>query len=624
MIERENARRLRRAGAIGLAAIVAVLVVQIIVLLMLFVTALPASRSVNASGLRRAYTMRMLLDAQAGDRADFALSASALRADQAAFDDLTPAESLLLTRFLAHPGRTEAFALFTIFNDKTVAIEANARASRLRFRVTALIGGIIALIIVGVVYATVVRPAERRWFEMMASLNEQRERFRSMFDYHPDAIAMIDSRGRIVRANGELERLSQYRPGALIGEPLDTLAPAQDAIERAGLAQSLFSDTPKRFDAALRARNGSSVMVRVDTVPMLVDDELEGIYVIARDVTHERELEFRERLQRDRLRALARIVSVHAGSVERQIVETMQYAVRALEMQGAGVSRLYDDQVRIVHAVGDGIPQGTAFPFAESFTRHIYGTNKVLAFAGGDEIEWAGDPAQERFGWRAFIMTTAFADGVPVGAIGFMSKRQRANPFEEADLDFVRVVGAMIGASLAREEREEELERIAYIDPVTRVPNRRYMIEQLRMAIARSERGGEHIILYFIDLDGFKSVNDAFGHAVGDQFLAITAARLRAVLREGDILARAGGDEFVALQLSVSGDTSALRLGERLIEAASERTIFDGASVTVGASVGICIYPSHAKSAEELLERADQAMYASKRAGKGVATLCDV
>ena len=245
----------------------------------------------------------------------------------------------------------------------------------------------------------------------------------------------------------------------------------------------------------------------------------------------------------------------------------------------------------------------------------------MIMFWDRESNELLGDLAQARFGWGSLITTSAFADGVPVGAVSFMSRASRKRPFEEADLDFVRVVAAMIGASLARERREDELEAIAYVDAVTRLPNRRYAMEQLRLATARAQRSGEAIFVYFIDLDGFKGVNDAFGHAIGDEFLAITAARLRAVLREGDVLARVGGDEFLAIQVAAQDDAGALRLGERLIQAASDRAIFDGRSVAVGASVGIATYPRDAATAEELLERADQAMYASKRAGKGVATL---
>ncbi|HUN28605.1 MAG TPA: diguanylate cyclase [Alphaproteobacteria bacterium] len=620
MVERRSGGRLRTIGAAGAVAILGVLVVQIVVLVILTVTGLPLSRSTNASGLRRAETMRILYDATVHNEEDLHATIAALSANQANFNDLSPAQNQLFERFLAEPTRADAIALYDLFDAKTRTVESSARAWRTRFRYVAIATSLIAMSIVGVLYFRLLQPAEARWARMVDRLEESGERLSSMFDFHPDAVALIDAESRIVRANAELERLTLYRGDELIGAPIDTLAPAQDAIEHAGIASALFSETSKRFDAALRVKNGSAIMVRVDTVPMRVAGELEGVYVIARDVTHEREIEFREGVQRERLRALARIASLHASSVDRQISETLQYAVRTLEMQGAGVSRVQDDRVKIIHSVGDLLQAGDEFPFGESYTRHIFGTNKLISFWNYDSNEFESDPARARFGWGAMIITTAFANGVPVGALGFMSRKPRSRPFEEADLDFARVVAAMIGAALARERREDELEEIAYVDSVTRLPNRRYAMEQLRLAIARAERSGEQVIAYFIDLDGFKGVNDAFGHAVGDEFLAIAAARLRAVLREGDILARVGGDEFLALQITSNSEVEALRLGERLIEAASERAIFDGRSVVVGASVGIAAFPRDAATADELLERADEAMYASKRAGKGVAT----
>ena len=620
MIERRSGGRLRNVGAAGALAIVGVLVVQVVVLVVLTVSAQPPSRSVNASGLRRSETWRILYDASARNEADLHSSIAALSAVQSNFNDLSPDESALFQRYLAHPTRADALAVFNLFDAKTSAYERTARAWRTRFRLIAIAISLIAMAIVAVLYFRLARPAEARWAKMVDRLEESQERLSSMFDFHPDAIALIDAHSRIVRANPQLERLTLYRADELIGTPIDTLAPAPDAIEHAGLASALFSDASMRFDAALRAKTGAAIIVQVDTVPMRVSGELEGVYVIARDVTHEREIEFREGLQRERLRSLSRIASVHVGSVDRQISETLQFAVRALEMQGATVSRVVNDQVKIMHSVGDTLHAGDSFPFGESYTRHIFGTNKMISFWSRESNEWESDPAQARFGWGSLIITTAFADGVPVGELGFMSRKPRRRPFEEADLDFVRVVAAMIGAALARERREEELEEIAYVDSVTRLPNRRYAMEQLRLAIARAQRTGEQVIAYFIDLDGFKGVNDAFGHAIGDDFLSITAARLRAVLREGDILARVGGDEFLALQTTTNSDGEALRLGERLIQAASERAIFDGRSVAVGASVGIAAYPRDAAGAEELLARADEAMYASKRAGKGVAT----
>ncbi len=621
MTERNAVRRLRKLSAVGAAAMIGVLIIQVVILITLSLTTLPASRSINASGLRRGQVLRILYDGTVHDDVDLHRALVSLSENQENFDDLSPSEQATFDRFVVHPTRKDGFALFYLFNAKTNAYEAASRVSRARFRIGAVVTSLLAIGIALLLYFRLTRPSEAVWAAMVERLDESRERFRSIFEFHPDAIALIDEDGRIVQANPALERLSLYRADDLVGAPLDTLAPAPDAIEHAGLAQQLFSNTSRGFEAAMRTRTGSALMVHVDTVPMRVGDALEGVYVIARDVTHQRDLEFRERSQRERLRALARISSVNAGSVDRQISETLQFAMLALDLKGAVVTRVYDDEVKVVHSVGETLQVGATYPFAESYTRHIFGGNKVIAFWDRESNEYLNDAAQARFGWGALITTTAFADGVPVGAVSFMARPARRHPFEDADLDFVRVVAAMIGASLARERREDELEAIAYVDAVTRLPNRRYGMEQLRLAVARAERSGEAVVVYFIDLDGFKGVNDAFGHAIGDEFLAITAARLRAVLREGDVLARVGGDEFLAIQVAPQDDAGALRLGERLIEAASERTIFDGRSVRVGASVGIAMSPRDAATADALLERADQAMYASKRAGKGVATL---
>jgi diguanylate cyclase (GGDEF)-like protein len=419
----------------------------------------------------------------------------------------------------------------------------------------------------------------------------------------------------------QLEVLSQYRTEDLIGMPLEMLAPAQDALERAGLAASLYAETPMRLDAALRTRNGNSVMVRVDTVPMKVGDTLEGTYVVARDVTRERELEFRERVQRERLRSLAHLASEHAASVDRQISELLSFAARSLDLDGGMITRVHDDEVTVIYTVGIAHPVGKTVPFGASFTRHVLGTNKVLAFSESQKDEWANDPAQEREHWSAAVVTTAYADGVAVGGLIFYSLRPRGKAFTDADRDFVRVVASLIGASLERERREEELEAIAYADPLTRLPNRRYVLEHLQGTIARAERNGERVIVFYIDLDGFKDINDIYGHATGDDFLVLTAARLRQVVREGDVLGRVGGDEFVVVQSVEADSRTEMKLAKRLIAAASEPAIFEGRSLCVSASIGIVIGPGHAKTAEMAIEHADQAMYISKRSGKGRATI---
>jgi diguanylate cyclase (GGDEF)-like protein len=118
-----------------------------------------------------------------------------------------------------------------------------------------------------------------------------------------------------------------------------------------------------------------------------------------------------------------------------------------------------------------------------------------------------------------------------------------------------------------------------------------------------------------IDLDGFKAVNDRFGHPGGDRLLRDFAARIRAAVREADVLARLGGDEFALVQTDLEQPRGVVALAERLLAALAEPFRLDGEALALGASLGIAVYPRHGESVELLTERADQALYRAKRRG---------
>jgi diguanylate cyclase len=168
-----------------------------------------------------------------------------------------------------------------------------------------------------------------------------------------------------------------------------------------------------------------------------------------------------------------------------------------------------------------------------------------------------------------------------------------------------------------------ELQRIAFADPLTGVPNRALFEDRLAQAVARVERGGvrsgpgaAHLALLYVDLDGFKPVNDSFGHAAGDRVLCVVAERLRLTLRNVDTLARLGGDEFVLLLEDVSGIADAVATAQRVLQALVDPIDVMQRAVVISASVGIVLYPEHGP-AERLLANADAAMYAAKHAGRG-------
>ncbi len=168
-----------------------------------------------------------------------------------------------------------------------------------------------------------------------------------------------------------------------------------------------------------------------------------------------------------------------------------------------------------------------------------------------------------------------------------------------------------------RRRGEEELAYMAYHDALTELPNRILAEEQIELALARARRSGGAVALMFVDLDGFKEVNDQLGHAAGDHLLAGVAARLQSVLRGSDLLARLGGDEFLVLLADLPADAAVAveNVGGKLLDALREPFDLVGRKLRTGASIGISLYPTDADDTETLLRHADSAMYLAKAAG---------
>jgi len=159
------------------------------------------------------------------------------------------------------------------------------------------------------------------------------------------------------------------------------------------------------------------------------------------------------------------------------------------------------------------------------------------------------------------------------------------------------------------------LESLALEDPLTGLANRRLLADRLSMALAHSRRNKSAMAVVYLDLDDFKAVNDALGHAGGDAVLKMVAGRLVARVREEDTVARMGGDEFVVVLCYVSPDNAAA-LASEMIEAVSRPCDIEGHTASITASAGVGVYPVDGEDAETLMKSADLALYQAKRAGK--------
>ena len=166
-------------------------------------------------------------------------------------------------------------------------------------------------------------------------------------------------------------------------------------------------------------------------------------------------------------------------------------------------------------------------------------------------------------------------------------------------------------------EHEHELERMAHYDVLTSLPNRILLADRLQQCIVQALRREQRLAVCYLDLDGFKAVNDNFGHETGDQLLMGVASRMKESLREGDTLARIGGDEFVAVLLHLKEDDTFQQILSRLLAAAAQPLAIGDLVIQVSASIGVTFYPQEGGvSADTLLRQADHAMYQAKQSGK--------
>ncbi len=172
-------------------------------------------------------------------------------------------------------------------------------------------------------------------------------------------------------------------------------------------------------------------------------------------------------------------------------------------------------------------------------------------------------------------------------------------------------------AALAFERRHTDdlLVRAATVDPLTGIPNRSQFFASLEVGMNTTEPGRLGVL--YLDLDGFKPVNDTHGHRIGDRLLTVVGALLAASVRPGDMVARLGGDEFAVLCEEVSGEDELCAVADRLIQVISQPVSLDGIEVAIGVSIGVAVAKIHGHTQDEVLDAADAALYRAKREGRG-------
>ncbi|MDX8408979.1 MAG: diguanylate cyclase [Mariprofundales bacterium] len=323
---------------------------------------------------------------------------------------------------------------------------------------------------------------------------------------------------------------------------------------------------------------------------------------------------------------MAAAVSRHTVQLEEAVVErtmTLKQSKQKLRAEHAQLDAVISNAVDgIIHINAQGIIQSFN-PAAEG----MFGYEQVEVLGQNIRMLMPEPDHSQHDGYLSRYMETRVRHIIgherevmalrKDGSTFAMSLRVNTMQLEGEDY-FIGMLQDITERKLA----EETINKLAYFDSLTGLPNRRMFMDRMGQALARTHRNKTGFSLLFLDLDGFKAVNDSLGHKAGDQVLTVVADRLRSCAREMDTVARLGGDEFTIILSDIMQREPVAIVADKIIAALGEPIMTDGSEFHLGASIGIAICPTDSDTLDALIHCADNAMYAAKKAGKNQYLFC--
>lgn len=452
--------------------------------------------------------------------------------------------------------------------------------------------------------------------EQSLELNQQR--FRSLFEYHPDAIMALKADGSISRVNVALEATTGYYGEQLIGKDWSALVAPECREEALDAFRLVSRGEAIEFDSLLLDRLDNRIDVQMKLVPLRVSGRIDGAYAIAKNVTAQRSAERAIALQGERIRELYIAAAARGESIEAQVDNTLALGCRLFGFDYGYLTRFDEKKITILNSVGEGsgVQAGSVYPLDQGLSRHLIGERQTLFIPDLDDPPWDKDPARDTAPWKSYFATKLTVGSREFGALVFASRHSRIGGIAEMDRDLLQLMSLFVAAALERSQHAERIEQLAFYDSLTGLPNRVLFTDRIRQTMGAAKRYSRGFAVMYLDLDAFKDVNDRYGHPVGDLVLKTVADRLVQTLRESDTVARFGGDEFVILQPVVNGPADASDLARKIISAMQEPLAIEDFEQVVHTSIGIALYPQDGATADELMDRADRALYRAKRAGR--------
>ncbi|MET0052419.1 MAG: PAS domain S-box protein [Candidatus Thiodiazotropha sp.] len=444
------------------------------------------------------------------------------------------------------------------------------------------------------------------------ALQEAAERYRSVIQTSLDGYWVINDAGQLKEVNDAYCQMSGYARDELLMKSVWDLDALQSEAEVNANLQRVMHEKSIIFESQHRRKNGESwdVEVVVSYAPIqggrffcffrdiTIRKREQALVMLRQTLTDRLKESSQESLMRYALDAAELATDSDLGCVHVVDPDQESVSLRVWSTRTLGDNRFLDSsQVQDMHAQLVG----------ESLKTH----NAVFLNDAGSSV--AHCDTDLRTASVHALSVPLIRDGHVVAVLCVVGKHL---PYSEHDLKLVQEIAGIAHDFRERKRAEEQIEFMAYYDVLTRLPNRTLLSDRLRQAMAQAHRSNQLVGVCYLDLDGFTPVNDHYGHEVGDKLLVRFAANVMQSLREGDTLARMGGDEFVVLLTGLKSAYECEDVVERILSTIQVPIRIESHRVHLSASIGVTLYPTDAVDAETLLRHADQAMYEAKTTGK--------
>lgn len=442
----------------------------------------------------------------------------------------------------------------------------------------------------------------RSRLDVEAQFMRSEQQFRSLFENHPDALALQDLEGRFVRVNAATERLTGYSVDELIGQSPALLGVPGHTYDSAEVRAAMERGETQEFEHAIRTKSGSLREINGRRVPIRVDGVVRGFCGIIRDVTADRRAQRSSARQATRIAELYRIAAAAGIAQEERVASALQAGVDELGADWAYVARFGAGDFEIAYSAGRK-PQRPPPDDERARVRDALQHEDVFVFDDANAYP------------PSLAGAALTVEGKRYGAVTFV-KLGDPMTIDAVDRDYLRALATLIGSAIQQGERSKRLDSLAFSDALTGLPNRALMQDRLEQTLLFARRHRRSFAAHYVDIDHFKTINDTYGHHVGDGVLVAVASWLRSVLRDSDTIARIGGDEFVVLQPEIESQRQAEELAARLCSIRDQRLYVGARDLSVTLSVGCAVFPIDAENPVDMLSVADAALYEVKHRGR--------